>query len=78
MIGVGTKDCSPAYSSWFEKSVVMLVVIRQFWVPIPCRILGESSTHVHARILPGWEVDIRKNLILALGEVVIAMQERVN
>jgi len=78
MIAEARKDCSLAYSSLLGQSVVMLVVIRQFWVPIPCRILGESSTHVYVRILPGWEVDIRKNLILALGEVVIAMQERVN
>ena len=56
----------------------MLVVIRQCWVPTPCRILGESATHVRVRILPGWEMDIRKNLVLAVGEVVIATQEQVN
>ena len=77
MVAEGTKYCSPAYSSWFGKSVVMLVVIRQCWVPTPCRILGESATHVRVRILPGWEMDIRKNLVLAVGEVVIATQEQV-
>jgi hypothetical protein len=78
MITDGTKDFSPVYSTWFGKSVVMLVVIRQCHVPMPCRIIGESAADVRVRIQPGWEMAIRKNLILAVEEVVFAAEDRVN
>jgi hypothetical protein len=78
MLAERTKDFSPVYSSWFGKSVVMLVVIRQCHVPMPCRIVAESAGDVRVRIQPGWEMDIRKDLILAVEEVVIAAEDRVN
>lgn len=78
MIEEGTRDFSPVYSAWFGKPVVMLVVIRQCWVPMPCRILGESAANVRVRIRPGWEMDVRKDLILAVEEVLIAAKDRVN
>jgi hypothetical protein len=73
-----TELFSPVYSSWLGKPVVMLVVIRQCHVPMPCRIVGESVADVRVRIHPGWEMDIRKDLILAVEEVVTAAENRVN
>ncbi len=78
MIANRTEGFSPVYSSWFGKPVVMLVVIRQCPVPMPCHIVGESAADVRVRIQPGWEMDIRKDLILAVEEVVIAAEARVN
>ena len=78
MITEGRKDFSPAYSAWFGKPVVLLVVIRQCHVPMPCRIVGESSADVRVRIRPGWEMDVRKELILAVEEDAVAMNARVN
>ncbi len=78
MIAEGTKDFSPVYSAWFGKPVVLLVVIRQCHVPMPCRIVGESAADVRVRIQSGWEMDVRKELILAVEEVVIAKDARVN
>ena len=78
MITQGTKDFSPAYSAWFGKPVVLLVVIRQCHVPMPCRIVGESVADVRVRIQPGWEMDVRKELILAVEEVAVAVDTRVN
>jgi hypothetical protein len=78
MIADRTKNFSPVYSRWFGRPVVMLVVIRQCHVPMPCRIVGETAADVRVRILPGWEMDVRKNLILAVEEVVIAAEDRVN
>jgi hypothetical protein len=78
MLAERTKDFSPVYSFWFGKSVVMLVVIRRCHVPMPCRIVAESAGDVRVRIQPGWEMDIRKDLILAVEEVVIAAKDRVN
>jgi len=61
MLAERTKDFSPVYSSWFGKSVVMLVVIRHCHVPMPCRIVAESAGDVRVCIQPGWEMDIRKD-----------------
>lgn len=78
MIPQGTKQFSPIYSAWFGKPVVLLVVIRQCHVPMPCKIVGESVGDVRVRIQPGWEMDVKKELILAVEEVVIAAVARVN
>jgi len=66
------------YSVWLGKPVVMLVVIRQCLVPMPCHTVGESVADVRVRLRPGWEMNIRKDLILAVEEVVIAVENRVN
>jgi hypothetical protein len=78
MIVEGTKVFSPVYSAWLGKPVVMLVVIRQCHVPMPCFIVSESAADVRVRLQPGWEMDVRKDLILAVEEVVIAREARLN
>jgi hypothetical protein len=78
MIAERSKDYSPIYSAWLGKPVVMLVVIRHCHVPMPCRILSESAANVRVRMQIGWEMDVRKDLILAIEEVVIAPEARVN
>ena len=78
MITEGTSKFSPAYSAWFGKPVVLLVVVRQCHIPMPCRIVGESVGDVRVRIHPGWEMDVRKELILAVEEDAVAANPRVN
>lgn len=78
MITKGTEDFSPVYSAWFGKPVVLLVVIRQCHVPMPCSIVGESVADVRVRIQPGWEMDVRKDLILAVEEDAVAQDTLVN
>ena len=78
MLAEGTKDFSPVYTFWFGKPVVMLVVFRQFQVPMLCSIVGESAAEVRVRIQSGCEIDVRKNLIIAVEEVVIAPGNRAN
>jgi hypothetical protein len=78
MIAEGTKAFSPVYASWLGRPVVILVVIRQCHVPMPCRIVSESAADVRVCIKPGWEMDVRKDLILAIEEVVIAAKDQVN
>ena len=68
----GTKDCSPFYSGWCG-TPVLLFVIRQCHVPIPCNIIGESLDAVRIRIQPGWEVDVPKGLILAVEEAALTV-----
>ena len=78
MIAEGEKAFSPVYSAWFGKPVVLLVVIRQCRVPMPCSIVAESITDVRVRLRPGWEMDVRKELILALEEDTVSQPTRVN
>jgi hypothetical protein len=61
-------DFSPIYSDWLGKPVVLLFVVRQCHIPIPCRIVSESVSDVRIQLQPGWEVDVRKELILAVEE----------
>jgi len=78
MITERTKDFSPIYSAWFGKPVVLLVVIRQCRVPMPCSIVAESVTDVRVRLRPGWEMNVRKELILALEEEPVGQHTQVN
>jgi len=67
-----------AYSAWLGKPVVLVVVIRQCLVPMPCNIIGESDVEVRVRIQPGWEMGVPKELILAVEEGAVADVTRVN
>jgi hypothetical protein len=78
MLTEETSKYSHAYSAWLGKPVVLLVVIRQCHVPMPCRIIGESAADVRVRIQPGWEMDVRKDLILAVEEDAATVYTRVN
>ena len=78
MIAEKTKNVVPVYSAWFGKSVVLLVVLRQCHVPLLCSIMGESVTEVRVRIQPGWEMNVGKDLILAVEEVVTAAEDWVH
>jgi hypothetical protein len=70
--------CPSAYSAWLGKPVVLLVVIRQCPVPMPCSIVGESDAELRVRIHPGWEMGVRKELILAVEEGAVANVPQVN
>jgi hypothetical protein len=78
MIADGAKGYSGAYSGWFGKSVVLLVAIRQCKVPLPCSIVSESVSAVHIRIDTGLELDLRKELILAVEEYGGVSNGRIN
>ena len=74
----GKKDCSTEYSAWFDRSVVLVVLIRGCDVPVRCNIVGESLADVRVHIEPGWEMDIPKDLILAVEDDTVAQDTRIN
>jgi hypothetical protein len=43
-----------------------------------CRIVSESIADVCIRIKYGWEMDVRKELILAVEEYVVALDNPIN
>jgi hypothetical protein len=78
MSALGSNVLLPAFSAWFGKPVVLLVVIRQCHVPMPCTIVGECEDDVRVRIQPGWEMEVRKDLILAVEEEAAATNSLAN
>jgi len=78
MLTEGRDDFSPRYSAWLGKPVVLLMSIRQCQVPVPCRIVSETVGEVRLRIQPGLEIDVRKELILAVEEAAIAADASAN
>ena len=62
-----TKRFKPVYSAWFG-TPVLLFVVRQCQVPIPCNIIAESAAAVRIRLQPGWDIDVPKELIIAVEE----------
>jgi hypothetical protein len=71
-------DSPSPYSVWFGKSVVLLLAIRQGHVPLPCSIVAECGANVRVSLQPGWEVDLRKELIVAVEEYVAAPNRSLN
>jgi hypothetical protein len=78
MMTEGKKGISPTYSTWFGRQVVLLVKVRQGRVPMPCSIVGESVADVRILLRAGWEMDVRKELILAIEEDSVAGNTRPN
>jgi hypothetical protein len=73
-----TDGAKSSYSGWFGKSVVLLVAIRQCEVPLPCSIVSESVSAVHVRIDTGLEMDVRKELVLAVEEYGVTSNARIS
>jgi hypothetical protein len=45
---------------------------------MPCCIIGESVATVRVRISSGWEMDLRKELILAVEESAVGLDNWIN
>jgi hypothetical protein len=78
MITAGTEKKSPVYSAWLGKPVVLTVLVRQCPIPMPCSIVGESVADVRVLIQPGWDLDVRKELILAVEEDAVGRDTHVH
>jgi hypothetical protein len=72
------KDSSGGYSAWLGKAVVLIVAIRRCPVPLRCRIVGESVAAVRVYFDRGWEMTVRKELILAVEEDAMVPEERIH
>jgi hypothetical protein len=60
-------DSLPIYSAWIGIPI-FLFVIRECQVPIPCNIIAESVFDIRIQLDSGWEIDVPKELILAIEE----------
>jgi len=78
MMTEGKNESLPIYTTWLGKPVVLLIQIRQGRVPIPCSIIGESDADLRVLLHAGWEMDVRKDLILAIEEDSVRVNTRPN
>jgi hypothetical protein len=78
MMPEGKNESLPIYTTWLGKPVVLLIQIRQGRVPIPCSIIGESDADLRVLLHAGWEMDVRKDLILAIEEDSVRVNTRPN
>ena len=78
MMTEGKSEFLPIYSTWLGRPVVLLIQIRQGRVPIPCSIVGESDADLRVLLHAGWEMNVRKELIVAIEEDSVAVNPRPN
>jgi hypothetical protein len=56
------------YEAWVGQHVVLQVATGELRVPLRGTIVGESEDVVRFRVGNGWDVDVFKNMILAVEE----------
>jgi hypothetical protein len=56
------------YQAWVGQQVVLQVATGELRVPLRGTIVGESEDAVRFRVGDGWDVDVFKNMILAVEE----------
>jgi hypothetical protein len=65
---VGVVNMPSAYTSWVGHAVVLQVAAGDLRVPLRGVIVGESDGAVRFRIGDGWDIDIYKQMILAVEQ----------
>lgn len=56
------------FNTWLGHAVVLQVALGEIQVPLRGKLLKENGETVRMRIGEGWDVDIYKNMILAVEE----------
>ena len=56
------------YEAWLNQPVVLQVAAGELRVPLRGLIVGENDEAVRFRVGDGWDIDIFKNMILAVEE----------
>jgi hypothetical protein len=57
-----------AYQSWIGQAVVLQVALGDVKVPLRGRLLKDAGETLRMRVGDGWDVDIYKNMVLAVEE----------
>ncbi len=57
-----------AYENWTGQAVVLQVAAGDLRVPLRGTVVGESERAVRFRVGEGWDIDIYKNMILAVEQ----------
>ncbi len=57
-----------AYAPWIGQAVVLQVALGELKVPLRGKLLKDNGGTVRVRIGDGWDVDVYKDMILAVEE----------
>ncbi len=57
-----------AFTTWVGRSVVLQVVLGDITVPLRGKLLKDGEGTVRMRIGDGWDVDIYKEMIMAVEQ----------
>jgi hypothetical protein len=66
------------YSTWLNKAVLLHVATRGFLTSLNCVIVGESDAALRIRIANLWDVDLFKEMVLAVEAAVSVDRRLVN
>jgi hypothetical protein len=55
-----------AYSPWFGRPVALRVAAGELQTMLHCTVIGESASAVRIRIADVWDLDIFKDMVLAV------------
>ena len=61
------------YNVWLGQAVVLQVALGDIQVPLRGKLLKEGGDTVRMRIGEGWDIDIYKNMILAVEQDGLAL-----
>jgi len=62
-----------AYQAWIGQAVVLQVSLGAVKVPLRGRLLKDGGETLRMRIGDGWDIDIYKNMVLAVEEDAMAL-----
>jgi hypothetical protein len=62
-----------AYQLWIGQAVVLQVALGDVKVPLRGRLLKDGGETLRMRIGDGWDIDIYKNMVLAVEEDAMAL-----
>ena len=66
------------YSTWLNKAVLLHVATGGFLTSLNCVIVGESDAALRIRIANLWDVDLFKEMVLAVEAAVCVERRLVN
>jgi hypothetical protein len=66
--GAGNGSANGAFAVWHGQPVILRVTAGDLRVPLRGTIVGETAQALRFRIGNGWDVDIYKNMVLAVEE----------
>jgi hypothetical protein len=61
------------YNVWLGQAVVLQVALGDIQVPLRGKLLKEGGDTVRMRVGEGWDIDIYKNMILAVEQDRLAL-----
>lgn len=64
----GVAALRSAFATWVGQTVILQVAVGEFRVPLRGVILDESDAAIRFRVGECWEIDIFKDMVLAVEE----------